>query len=417
MNPMPKSDVEVVVVGGGAAGIAAARCLHDAGVDVLIVEARDRLGGRAFTDTATAGHALDLGCGWLHSADKNPWRGIAKAQGRTIEKTPPPWYRPSLAVNFSGNDQKEFGRALGEFHERMDAHPDTKPDLPAALLLEPGCRWNPLIGAVTTYLSGTEPEHMSVRDFANYGDTGVNQRVIEGYGATIASHADGIPLALACPVRGIDHRGKRLAVATARGTLRADAAIVTLPSNLIAAEAIRFTPALPAKADAAAGLPLGLADKLYLSLTNADEFEADARLFGRTDRTATAAYHIRPFGRSLIEAYFGGALAHELDAAGDDAFIAFALDELTSVLGSDFATRLTPLRIHRWAADPFARGSYSTALPGKAGNRATLAAPVDDRLFFAGEACSVDHYSTAHGAYFTGRAAAEAILKARKRKR
>jgi monoamine oxidase len=117
---MAKSDVEVVVVGGGAAGIAAARRLHAAGVDVLLVEARHRLGGRAWTDVETVGHALDLGCGWLHSGNKNPWRAIAKAQGRAIDKTPPPWYRPSLDFNFPKKDQKAFGRALGEFHDRMD---------------------------------------------------------------------------------------------------------------------------------------------------------------------------------------------------------------------------------------------------------------------------------------------------------
>src|SRR5260221_14654446 len=97
---MRMGDVEVAIVGAGAAGIAAARRLNDAGVDCLIVEARPRLGGRAWTDTETVGHALDLGCGWLHSANRNPWRLIAKAQGRTTEKTPPPGDPPPLDVNF-----------------------------------------------------------------------------------------------------------------------------------------------------------------------------------------------------------------------------------------------------------------------------------------------------------------------------
>src|SRR5437016_4242544 len=177
---MANDDVAVVVVGGGAAGIAAARRLHDAGIDCLILEARPRLGGRAWTDTATVGHALDIGCGWLHSANKNPWRAIAEAQGQTIEKTPPPWYRPSLDINFPHDEQVQFGKALGRFHERMDSYPDDKPDAPAATLLEEGSVWNPLIGAVTTYLSGTEPDHVSIRDFASYADTGVNWRVTGG---------------------------------------------------------------------------------------------------------------------------------------------------------------------------------------------------------------------------------------------
>jgi monoamine oxidase len=117
----------------------------------------------------------------------------------------------------------------------------------------------------------------------------------------------------------------------------------------------------------------------------------------------------------LVEVYFGGRLAAELEAGGDRAFFDFAMTELVGLLGSDFARRIEPIHVHRWKADPFARGSYSYALPGKAECRTVLAAPVDDRLFFAGEACSRNNYSTAHGAYLTGIAAAERAIAARKR--
>jgi len=87
---MMTNDIEVVIVGGGAAGIAAARRLCDAAVPCLVVEARPRLGGRAWTVTDRSGFALDLGCGWLHSADRNAWRAVAEQQGRSINRTPPP---------------------------------------------------------------------------------------------------------------------------------------------------------------------------------------------------------------------------------------------------------------------------------------------------------------------------------------
>ena len=90
---MAENDVETAIIGGGAAGLAAARRLHDAGVRCLIVEARQRLGGRAYTLTDPSGFAIDLGCGWLHSADRNPWSDVAKLQGRAIDTTPPPWQR------------------------------------------------------------------------------------------------------------------------------------------------------------------------------------------------------------------------------------------------------------------------------------------------------------------------------------
>ncbi len=291
------------------------------------------------------------------------------------------------------------------------------PDVAAAAFLQPHCRWNDLINAVSTYVSGAELDRISTRDFNRYHDSGVNWRVVEGYGAVIAAHGAGLPAVLGCPVRRIDRSGRRLRVETADGAITADSAIVTVPSSIIAEEKLRFTPALPEKTQAAAGLPLGLDDKLFLSLAEAQEFDKDSRLFGRTDRSASGVYHFRPFGRPQIEAYFGGALAADLEAGGRPAFVDFAIAELVGLLGSDFARRVKPLQLHPWGADPFSRGSYSYALPGKADCRGALATAVDDRLFFAGEACSRHDFSTAHGAYLTGIAAADQAIAARRSKR
>ncbi len=412
---MPSTDFETVVVGGGAAGIAAARRLNQAKIRCLIVEARSRLGGRAWTVAGPVRSALDLGCGWLHSADRNPWVAIAEEQCRTIDKTPPPWRRRSLPLGLPEGDHREFLKAQEEFFARVSERAQKEPDVSAAALLAPECRWNNLINAVGTYISGAELERVSARDFDNFGDTGVNWRVVEGYGATIAACGEHFPAALDCPVRRINHSGKRLKIETPQGIITADQAIVTLPSTVLGETDQLFAPALPLKYEAARGLPLGLADKLFLSLENAEEFEKDSRLFGATDRTATATYHFRPFGRPQIEVYFGGRLAAELEVAGEHAFFDFAAFELTRLLGSAFVQRVKPIHIHRWGIDPFARGSYSYALPGMTDCRKKLAAPVDDRLFFAGEACSLADFSTAHGGWITGVAAAEQAIAARTR--
>ncbi len=409
---MAESEFETAIIGGGAAGIAAARRLHQAGVKCLIVEARPRLGGRAWTFLDAAGNALDLGCGWLHSADRNPWVAVAEEQRRTIDKTPPPWARATLPYGFRDGEQQEFRKAQEEFFARVGERAQRDPDVPAGALLAPGGRWNSLIGAIGTYISGAELDHVSARDFDNFDDTGVNWRITEGYGATIAKCGEGVPAILDCPVQRIDHRGKRLKIETPRGAITADQAIVTLPTSILGDTEQLFTPALPEKVDAARGLPLGLNDKLFLSLEDAEEFEKDSRLFGATDRSATATYHLRPFGRSLIEVYFGGDLPARLEAGGISAFFDFALSELTGTMGNNFAGRVKPIQMHCWGADPFARGSYSYALPGMADCRATLAAPVDNRLFFAGEACSRGDFSTAHGGWITGVAAADQAIHA-----
>jgi monoamine oxidase len=400
---------DVIVVGAGAAGIAAARWLHDAGKRVIVVEARARIGGRAWTHPVN-GLPLDLGCGWLHSADRNPWLEIARDLGLQIDKSPPPWTRPSLNAGFAIEDQHAFRAALDAFFDRAGEVAQSGRDVPASECLPRDGRWNGLIGSVATFISGAEWDKVSAIDLYRYADTGINWRAVEGYGELVKRHAAGLDIALDCAVHRIDHGSRPLRVETGKGSMTADAVIVTIPSTLIARETIAFVPALPNKLAAAAALPLGHDDKLFLSLAQPEEFEKDSRLFGRIDRAGTGAYHMRPFGRPLIECYYGGTLAEDLERGGPQAFFAFAKEELVSLLGSDFASRIAPVAEHSWGADPFASGAYSYAKPGYADCRLVLAAPVDGRLYFAGEACSVDDFSTAHGAYLTGIAAAEAVL-------
>ncbi|MDR4307090.1 FAD-dependent oxidoreductase [Chelatococcus sambhunathii] len=406
---MAGSHVDVAVVGGGAAGIAAARRLRDAGRDVLLLEARERLGGRAFTRLDPAGGPLDLGCGWLHSGDVNPWTEIAGRAGLKVDRSPAPWSRPGMGLGFSEEDLASFQAAREAFHDQL-GELLRRGDAPASDALEPGGRWNALLSAIYTYVSGGEIGRISARDLVNYGDTGFNYRVAGGYGALIAGHVGDAPVALGTAVSRVDHTGASIRLETAKGTIEAEKVVIALPSALIAEGAVAFTPDLPQKREAAAGLPLGLADKVYFMLDRPDGFEADSRAFGRRDRVATAAYHFRPSGRPLVEAYFGGDCADALEREGEPAFADFALAELSGLFGEGIRARLSPLPTHLWRADPFARGSYSFALPGRAGDRKLLAEPVDGRLFFAGEACSEEDYSTAHGAYRTGIAAAEAIL-------
>ncbi|HUI14848.1 MAG TPA: NAD(P)/FAD-dependent oxidoreductase [Xanthobacteraceae bacterium] len=411
---MAGNDVEVVVIGGGAAGVAAAKRLCQASIRCLLVEARPRLGGRAWTVHDEGGHALDLGCGWLHSADRNPWVGVAQTEGLTIEKTPPPWMNRPLESNFPRAELADYRRAFGEFYERLHEAARRAGDAPASTLLDPASRWNPLMNATSTYISGATLDRISLKDLDRYHATDVNWRVVEGYGTLISKHGADVPQMLDCPVSVIDHSGKRLKIETSKGAVVADEIIVTVPSAVLAAEQIRFAPGLPRKIEAAQGLPLGVDDKLFIALDGAEDFDSSVRVYGHTDRVATAGYHLRPFGWPIIECYFGGDCAAELEQGGLAAFFDFAASELSGVFGSDFARRLKPLRVHGWRSDPFARGAYSYASPGKADCRAILGEPVDGRLFFAGEACSRHDFSTAHGGYLTGIAAAEQVIAARK---
>ncbi len=285
-------------------------------------------------------------------------------------------------------------------------------DSAADLCLEPGNRWNPMIDAISTYINGCELDQVSILDMDAYEDTNINWRVRRGYGALIAAYGAACPLALNCNVTLIDHSGKRVRIETSQGTLEAGKVIVTVPTNLIADEAIRFHPALPEKVDAARGLPLGLADKVMLALDEPEQLPKDGNLRGATMRTEMGTFHLRPFGQPCIEGFFGGRFAQALEDAGDGAIAAQSIDEIAAFLGNDYRRKLKPLSESRWSHDPFARGSYSHALPGHAGMRAVLAAPVDGRLFFAGEATSPGFFSTAHGARDSGERAAEEVIAA-----
>ncbi|OPZ00941.1 amine oxidase [Bradyrhizobium sacchari] len=411
MTSLPSS-VDVAIIGAGAAGLGAAHALHGAGLSVIVLEARDRLGGRAWTVQASPEVTFDVGCGWLHSADKNSFVTIAKQLGFELNKDLPPWRERAYGNAFPQHQRDDFMRAMDAFYERMWKAAQKGKDEPASQSLEPGNRWNAMIDAISTYINGCELKDMSTLDWDAYEDTNLNWRVRRGYGALVTAYGAPCPAALTCNVTLIDHSGKRIRIETSRGTLDAGKVIVTVPTNLIADEAIRFSPPLPAKVDAAAGLPLGVDDKVTLALEDAEAFPTEGNLRGATMRTEMGTYHIRPFGQPCIEGFFGGSFARALEHAGEGAIAAHSIDEIAGFLGNDVRRKLKPLYESRWARDPFARGSYSHALPGHAGDRAVLAAPVDGRLFFAGEATSPSFFTTAHGARDSGERAANEVLAA-----
>src|SRR5665213_228238 len=265
MTSLP-SEVDIAIIGAGAAGLGAASALNDRGLSVLVLEARDRVGGRGHTIMAAPGIAFDMGCGWLHSADRNSFVGIAGRLDFEIDKTRAPGREQSFDTGFPLKERMDFIKAIDAFYDRAEEAAKTGRDSAANAYLAPGNRWNPMIDAISTYINGCELDRVSILDMDAYQDTEINWRVPRGYGALMAAYGALCLLALNTQVSLIDHSGKRMRIETSRGTLYASKVIVTVPTNLIADEAIRFHPALPTKVDAARGLPLGLADKVMLAL-------------------------------------------------------------------------------------------------------------------------------------------------------
>lgn len=401
---------DVIVIGAGAAGIGAGRELARRNASFCILEARDRVGGRSWTSSLGTPYTFDLGCEWLHSADRNVLAALAPKLGVALDKATPPWRRRHRQRGFGDAEQDAFARESDAFFERLEAAAETArrtgQDRPAADFIDPAGRWTGFLDAISTYYNGAPLERVSVLDFDAYIDTEVNWRAEGGYGALIATAAAGAPIRLGCPVTRIDTRGRTIAVESAGGTLTADAVIVTLSSNLVASGAIAFSPALDDHRAAAAGLPLGIANKVYLALDEPDAFEPGSRLIGAPDRRDTGTYTLRGDGKPVVEGYFGGDYARHLESGGPAAFFDAARREISDALGHDISAKLHPIAATAWASDPYALGSYSHALPGRGAARAKLAEPVDGRLFFAGEATSPHFFSTAHGAFEEGTRAA-----------
>ena len=403
---------DVAIVGGGAAGVGAARRLSRTGLSTILLEASSRLGGRAYT-TEVAGVPLDLGCGWLHSGDRNSWTRIAEAAGVAVDRREPAWGKQYRDLGFPARDRSVARQAFADWMERLSLTPPASDC--AADALEPDGKWNGYIRAITGFLSGATPDRLSVADLLAYdcAATDHNWRVRSGYGTLIAASMPvSVPVRLATPVDAIDLDAEAVVLTTPAGSVRARSVIITVSTAVLAGSAIRFPGALDDWRHAAAVLPLGQAEKLYLEIVGERHFAPETHVIGDPRNGRTGSYYIRPFGAPVIECFFAGEGACNLSESGLATGFAMAIDQLVGLFGADVRRNVRPLINSSWRRMNRIGGAYSYALPGHANARAALASPFDDRLFFAGEATHAYDFSTAHGAHDSGVRAAEEVIAA-----
>jgi monoamine oxidase len=404
---------DVLVIGAGGAGLTAAKQLTQSGLSVLVLEARNRIGGRAHTDTSL-GVAWDRGCSWLHSSEVNPWVAYARQNGFDLVPDTLPRHLYDKGRRMDGAETAGLRSLDDRMMRELDRAAERGLDIPAeaaftqATLADP---WYPAAARELTGWEGVEPANFSALDSVQYDESGEDLMIPRGYGALLAHYARGIDVELASPVSRIRWAGRGVVAESARGEFSARVAIVALPSAVIADGAVIFSPHLPAHVlQAHHDLPLGLLNKVALRFKrNVFPSERSEFLGLRRGDGRAMNYLTRHWGENVCIGFAAGRFAHELEAAGEAAAIEHALSELVAMLGGELRRHFDKGAATAWASDPFARGSYSHCVPGRFGARAILTRPVGDRLVFAGEHTEQSAYGTLHGAHLSGkRAAAEA---------
>ena len=407
---------DLVIVGAGAAGLAAARTAGELGLDYVLLEASHRIGGRGYTEEIAPGVAFDLGCHWMHSASLNPFVAIADRFGFTYRTGT---YPRGLFVDdhwATADERAALDAFMDRCSEAIAAAARAGGGQSIADVTERENRWTPVQDHFVTLGSSADPDQVAVEDSQSYEDTGENWPIKDGFGNLIARYAEGIPVTLNCVVRRIDWSGRTIEVETPKGTVSARRVLVTVSTGILGAGDIRFDPALPAWKEAAiAGLPLGTHNRIGV-LFDRDIFGPDCPRGGvfvdfvEPGREGMA-FALNAFGQNYAVGYTGGRHAIWLERAGQATAVDLALERLVKAFGSDIRRHVTRTIVTAWHGDPWTKGSYSAALPGQAHQRAELARPIDERLYFAGEATSQNFMSTAHGAYLTGIAAVTEIAR------
>ena len=410
--PLPR-EADIVVIGAGAAGVAAARRIMAANRKVIVVEATNQIGGRCQTDSSTFEVPFDRGARWMHNPDTNPMIKLARAAGLEITTAPSGQKIRIGRRNARPGETEEFLAALVRANRAID-DASRRLDVSCASVLPKDLGdW---AGAAEFVLganfAGKDLKDLSVGDKARAQDRNTAIACRQGLGTLIAKLGEQVPLSLSTPANRISWGSRDVTVETPSGKIAARAAVITVSSNVLAAGNIKFTPDIPKRTLEAAGrLTLGSYDRIALQMPgNPLGLSRDDVVIEQSNSTRTALMYANMGGSSLCTIDVAGSFGRDLSAQGERAMVAFATEWLTKLFGSDAANAVKKSSATRWDAAPFALGAMSAAGPGGQASRKILTEPISC-MYLAGEATHETLWGTIDGAWESGERAAEAALR------
>jgi monoamine oxidase len=412
--PLPR-EADIVVIGAGAAGIAAARRIQAANRKVIVVEASGQVGGRCLTDMTTFETPFDRGARWLHNPDTSAMIKLARGAALDVLPAPPGQKIRIGRRNARAGETEEFLAALVRANRAIDDASRGKMDVSCGSVLPKDLGdW----AGTAEFVLGANAMGKDLKDFSAIDKVRGQERnsapmvCRQGLGTLVAKLAEQVPLALSTPAKAVTWGSRDVAVETPAGKIDARAAIITVSSNVLAAGNIKFLPDIPRRQlDAAQKLSLGSYDHIALQLPgNPLGLGRDDVIIEQSSSTRTAMLFANMGSSSLCSIDVGGSFGSDLSRQGEAAMVAFAVEWLSKLFGSDVAAAVKKSSATRWNASPFVLGAMSSAAPGAQPSRRVLAEPIGC-MFLAGEATHETLWGTVDGAWESGERAADAALR------